>query len=240
MRELQGIVDEAIEVRPDGEHRESRPFDITGIDFERLRKEFERSDKKKTTVQNLKTVIEQRLQQLLRENPLRTDIQERYEQIVEEYNREKDRVTIERTFEHLLEFVNELDNEQGRAIREGLDEDSLAVFAHDPPVAGQGINARRGQKRDTELPLEREHRAAGPGLFGHRCRGENGGLVSAHSLRVPAIAVAGLRGTGGVGLRAERRGIDLQQPIHVMRGLRLKPPHPTLPNLTSRVRPLDR
>ena len=68
----------------------------TGIDFERLRKEFDAAPtRRSTTVQNLKTVIEQRLQQLLRENPLRTDIQQRYEQIVEEYNREKDRVTIE-------------------------------------------------------------------------------------------------------------------------------------------------
>ena len=44
------------------------------------------------------------------------------------YNREKDRVTIERTFEDLLDFARELDEESRRAVREGLDEESLAIF----------------------------------------------------------------------------------------------------------------
>ena len=128
MRELQGIVDEAIRVLPSGDGPESKPFDISRIDFDKLESEFAKSEKKKTTVQNLKTAIEQRLQRLMKGNPLRTDLQEHYERIVDEYNREMDRVTIERTFERLLEFVKELDDEEGRAVREGLDEESLALF----------------------------------------------------------------------------------------------------------------
>ena len=50
----------------------------------------------------LKQAIEKRLQRLLEQNPLRTDFQRHYEEIVAEYNREKDRVTIEKTFEDLL------------------------------------------------------------------------------------------------------------------------------------------
>ena len=72
-----------------------------------LRQEFERSPIKPTTVQNLKQAIEQNLQRLLEQNPLRTDFQRHYEEIVAEYNREKDRVTIEQTFEELLKFVQE-------------------------------------------------------------------------------------------------------------------------------------
>ena len=45
-----------------------------------------------------------------------------------EYNREKDRVIIQKTFEALLRFVEELDEEDSRAIKEGLDEESLAIF----------------------------------------------------------------------------------------------------------------
>ena len=37
-------------------------------------------------------------------------------------------MTIERTFEALLEFVSLLDEEQNRAVREGLDEPTLALF----------------------------------------------------------------------------------------------------------------
>jgi len=72
--------------------------------------------------------VESRLQRLLRQNPLRTNFQQHYEEIVAEYNREKDRVTIEQTFEALFKLVQELDEEDSRAIREGLDEESLAIF----------------------------------------------------------------------------------------------------------------
>ncbi|WP_308214431.1 type I restriction enzyme endonuclease domain-containing protein [Thiolapillus sp.] len=48
--------------------------------------------------------------------------------MLEEYNREKDRVTIEQTFEALLMFEQSLSDEERRAVREGLDEEILAVF----------------------------------------------------------------------------------------------------------------
>ena len=93
-------------------------------------------------MQNLKTVIEQRLQRLLQQNPLRTDFQRHYEEIVAEYNREKDRVTIEKTFEALLLFMNQMDEEQSRAVREGLDEESLALFdlLRKPDLSANEIN----------------------------------------------------------------------------------------------------
>lgn len=128
IRQLHKVVDEAIETQPDRVGEETKAYDISKIDFDRLRQEFERSPAKRTTVQNLKTAIEQRLERLLQQNPLRTDFQRHYEEIVTEYNREKDRVTIEKTFEALLRFMNEMNDEESRAVREGLDEESLAVF----------------------------------------------------------------------------------------------------------------
>jgi type I restriction enzyme R subunit len=128
MRQLHQVVDLAIETRTDEDLEDREPFDISKIDFERLRKEFERSPVKHTTVQNLKFAIEQRLRRLLAQNPLRTDFQRHYEEIVADYNREKDRLTIEQTFKALLKFVEELDEEESRAMREGLDEESLAFF----------------------------------------------------------------------------------------------------------------
>jgi type I restriction enzyme R subunit len=65
---------------------------------------------------------------LIIQNPLRTDFQRHYEEIVAAYNSEKDRPTIERTFELLLKFIQDLDEEATRAIREELDEESLAIF----------------------------------------------------------------------------------------------------------------
>ena len=141
IRQLHQVVDAAIEVHTDWQSEEPAVYDISRIDFDRLRKEFERSTRKHTTVQNLRQAVEQRLLRLLQQNPLRTDFQQHYEQIVLEYNREKDRVTIEQTFEALFRFEQSLDEEERRAIREGLEEESLAIFdlLRKPDLDASGI-----------------------------------------------------------------------------------------------------
>jgi len=128
LRRLQGVVDEAIEIRSDGITEETAPYDISKIDFGRLRQEFERCPAKRTIVQDLRQAIDKRLLRLLQQNPLRTDFQRHYEEIVTGYNQEKDRVTIEKTFEALIQLMNQMGEEESRAVREGLDEESLAIF----------------------------------------------------------------------------------------------------------------
>ncbi|MXW69343.1 MAG: type I restriction endonuclease subunit R [Acidimicrobiia bacterium] len=129
IKELHTIVGESISLTAaDGERNVRAPYDISAIDFERLQQEFARSPKKNTQVQNLKDAIEKRLTLMIAQNPSRTDFQQHYEKLVAEYNREKDSVTIEQTFEELLKFVADLDAEQERAVREGLDEPTLALF----------------------------------------------------------------------------------------------------------------
>ena len=129
IRELHDVVGESINPVDAGQIRESpATYDISAIDFERLRQEFARSTTQNTHVQNLKAAIEKRLARMLAENPLRTDFQHHFEQLVAGYNLEKDRVTIESTFEALLKFVSKLDDEQERALREGLDEPTLTLF----------------------------------------------------------------------------------------------------------------
>ena len=76
----------------------------------------------------IRDAVEAKLAALLAHNPLRTDFQRRYEQIVADYNGEKDRLTIEQTFEALLKFIGELSDEEERAVREGLDEETLAIY----------------------------------------------------------------------------------------------------------------
>lgn len=127
LRELQLVVSQAIEVsREDTEEREL--YDISQIDFDRLKQEFSKSQAKNTTVQTLKNAIEIRLRQMLARNPQRTNFQRHYEEMIANYNHEKDRLVIEQTFEALLIFVQNLDEESSRGVREGLDEESLAIF----------------------------------------------------------------------------------------------------------------
>lgn len=109
--------------------KEASPlYDISQIDFDKLAKEFQRSKKKNTAVQNLKAAIESRLARLLVLNPMRKDLQARFEEIVADYNREKDRVTIETSFQQLLVITKALSEEERRSVSLGLDEETLALF----------------------------------------------------------------------------------------------------------------
>jgi len=128
IKQLHEVIDEAITVTPDRGKEPNKPYDISKIDFNRLRTEFEQAKTKNTTVQSLKSVIEKKLERLIQRNPLRTDFQEHYEKIIDEYNKEKNRQNIEATFEALLKFAQELDEEESRAVREGLDEETLAIY----------------------------------------------------------------------------------------------------------------
>jgi type I restriction enzyme R subunit len=128
IRELHKVVDEAINLDVNEANERGKPFDISKIDFDLLRREFEKSPKKNTTVQGLKHVVEERLQMMLQRNPLRTDFQKHYEDIVENYNREKDRATIEETFSELMRLSKDLTEEEERSIKENLNEETLAIF----------------------------------------------------------------------------------------------------------------
>ncbi|GAP21957.1 hypothetical protein LTAR_02175 [Leptolinea tardivitalis] len=103
-------------------------FDISQIDIQKLRQEFEHSPRQNLAVQTLKVRVEKCLEIMLRRNPRRVDFSERFQKIVDEYNQETDRATIEKTFEALLNLVEALSDEEQRSVREGLDEESLAIF----------------------------------------------------------------------------------------------------------------
>ncbi len=128
IKQLHEVVDEAVDIASGKVTTPGKPYDISKIDFKRLKEEFSKSTKKNTTIQSLKTIIEKRLELLIQKNPLRTNFQEHYERIIAEYNKEKDRQTIEAIFEELINFIQTLDKEESRAIREELDEETLAIY----------------------------------------------------------------------------------------------------------------
>ncbi|MBU4529402.1 MAG: hypothetical protein KUA43_09840 [Hoeflea sp.] len=128
IQKLNAIVSEAVDVKAEP-GSDDKIFDISKINFDLLRREFAKSDQKHTDVQDMKTVIENRLRKMLQQNPLRTDFQERFDEIVRDYNKEKDKNTIEATFEALMRLTAEMSEEEKRHVKEGLDnEEQLAVF----------------------------------------------------------------------------------------------------------------
>src|SRR5437762_5730941 len=61
-------------------------------------------------------------------NPQRMDYYKEYQAIIADYNREKDRATVEDTFVRLTQLASEMDEQSQRHVREGLSEDELALF----------------------------------------------------------------------------------------------------------------
>ena len=127
---LHRIVNEAIRAQEPGEDQaEGLTVDLSLIDFTKLREEFASLvRRKRSAVQDIRDIVEQKLAAMIAHNPLRMDFYARYQEIVAAYNREKDRVTVEDTFARLVELAATLDAEQRRAADEGLSDDELALF----------------------------------------------------------------------------------------------------------------
>jgi type I restriction enzyme R subunit len=129
LKELHRIVNEAIRAAEPGvDHAEGFKVDLSQIDFDKLRQEFGKVRWKHVALQDIRDVVEQRLGRMLANNPTRMDYYRKYQEIIADYNREKDRVTVEQTFADLLALAQSLDAEQRRAAEEGLNEEELALF----------------------------------------------------------------------------------------------------------------
>ncbi len=102
------------------------PVNIAGIDFEALAQMLERTKKpKRSDIERLKNIIEQRLGEMMNLNMSRQDLQEKFKKLVEQYN--LGAYQAEQFFIELRNFVRELDEEDKRGAREDLSEEELAI-----------------------------------------------------------------------------------------------------------------
>ena len=125
MVEINQIISEYVDVEPapSGDMEAGKRFDISEIDFDLLRREFAKSKTKNLILRDLEEVIQQKLDSLLFTNPNRMNYYERYQEIIENYNSEQDRATIEKTFMDLMDLANSMDEEEKRYVREGFSSD---------------------------------------------------------------------------------------------------------------------
>lgn len=101
----------------------SRRFDISGINFDLLRREFAKSREKNLLLRDIQELLQERIARMLAANPSRIDFYERYQAIIHAYNEEQNRASIEKTFEELMNLSNSLSEEQKRYVREGFKSD---------------------------------------------------------------------------------------------------------------------
>nr|WP_321483693.1 type I restriction endonuclease subunit R [uncultured Cohaesibacter sp.] len=126
IKKLNEIVADAIQITPDTEG--DRIFDISKVNFDLLRKEFAKSERKASDTQDLREVISNRLAKMLAANPTLTDFEERFDKIIKDYNKEKDKNTIEATFEALMNLAAEMEAEAQSHVALGLTAEQKPIF----------------------------------------------------------------------------------------------------------------
>ena len=125
MVQINTIISSYIEIQhtPTMIREEPRRFDISAIDFDLLRREFAKVKKKNLVLKDLEELIRMKLDKMLFANPERINYYERYQQIIDDYNSEQDRATIEKTFMDLMDLANSMNQEEQRYVREGFASD---------------------------------------------------------------------------------------------------------------------
>jgi len=132
VKQVQDVVNESIKTlnlelsKIDGY---GQKIDISGLDFKKIEEEFLKvKSNKNVAVQSIKHKVKSKLDKLLDQNPMRINFHERYEEIIDSYNRGKDYKAVKEIFEELVVLLSELSEESKRAERENLEEDELLVF----------------------------------------------------------------------------------------------------------------
>jgi type I restriction enzyme R subunit len=88
-----------------------------------LRREFAKSKVKNLVLKDIQELLQERIAQMLAQNPSRVNFYERYQKIIHDYNTEQNRTKIEKTFEDLMKLSHGLTEEEKRYIREGFEND---------------------------------------------------------------------------------------------------------------------
>ena len=132
MVQINGIISKYVqvnEVREPGVTYGSKRFDISKIDFDLLGREFARAKNRNLLLKDLDDMVHFRLEVMMAVNPNRIDYYKRYQEIIQAYNQEQDRATIEKTFMELMNLASNMTDEERRYVREGFENDEqLSIY----------------------------------------------------------------------------------------------------------------
>ena len=106
--------------------KRGKTWDLSQIDFDKLRKDFGAAVYKNIEIADLRGFIARKLELMLAQNSTRGGFGQRFQQIIENYNAGGS--STEQYFEQLVQFSQDLRAEDERHVREGLTEDELEIF----------------------------------------------------------------------------------------------------------------
>jgi type I restriction enzyme R subunit len=125
MSDVDALLDESIASEGYIIHNTNRLLDLSKIDVKKLRKYFAKS-RKHTEVERLKNAVAAKIANMVALNRSRMDYLEHFQEMIDEYN--SGAVNVDVMFDRILAFMNSLDEEERRTIREDLSEEELAIF----------------------------------------------------------------------------------------------------------------
>jgi type I restriction enzyme R subunit len=125
MGAVEDLLDESVTARPYAIRESGVLYDLSQIDFEGLKQQFEQG-RKRTEAEKLRGTINAKLRRLVRLNRSRMNYLEEFQRMIDEYNTGSRNV--EEFFDSLVKFAQSLNQEEQRAIAENLSEEELAVF----------------------------------------------------------------------------------------------------------------
>jgi len=99
-------------------------IDLSLIDFDGLAKQF--AGRKRAETDRLAQLLRQQAISSAQRNPTRHELVERIEQLIADYNAGS--LNIDEYLRQLIELSKTLTQEEGRAVREGMTEEELAIF----------------------------------------------------------------------------------------------------------------
>ena len=130
MTEVETLLDRSI--APEGylieaqlDSYDMNQIDLSQIDFKQLSEQFQ-TEHKRVEAERLRGAINTKLTAMVRLNRSRMDYQEKFEQMIAEYN--AGTIGVEDYFQGLFDFVRDLNQEDQRSRTEDLSEEELAVF----------------------------------------------------------------------------------------------------------------
>lgn len=109
----------------DGAARDKELLDLSQVDFDALKRQFDTSHKH-AQVEQLRGVVQRKLNRMVRLNRTRMDYYEKFQQMIADYN--AGATNVDAFFAQLVKFARDLNEEEKRSIAEQLTEEELALF----------------------------------------------------------------------------------------------------------------
>ncbi len=106
--------------------KKGKTFDLSKMNFEKLKEEFKEKEFKNIEIANLREFIEKKLEVMLKENNTRTNFAEKLQEIINRYN--SGGSSTENYYDDLVKYAEGLKEEDERHIREGLTSDELELY----------------------------------------------------------------------------------------------------------------